>query len=37
MVVDNMTRGSCIIIDSVKSSGDCSSFVHNIETGAYID
>ena len=37
MIIDNMTRGSCIPIDSVKSSDDCSSLVHNIETGAYID
>ena len=28
-VVDNMTRGSCIPTDSVKSSDDCSNFVHN--------
>jgi len=27
MVVDNMTRGSCIPIDSVKSSDDYSSLV----------
>ena len=37
MVIDNMTRGSCIPIDSVKSSNDCSSFVHNIGTRACID
>jgi len=36
MVVDNMTQGSCIPIDSVKSSDDYSSLVHNIGTGAYI-
>ena len=32
-VVDNMTRGSCIPIDSVKSSDDYSSLVHSIGTG----
>jgi len=37
MVVDNMTRGSCIPIDSVKSSNDCFSLVHNIGTVTYID
>ena len=36
-VVDNMTRGSCIPIDSVKSSDDYSSLVHSIGTGACID
>ena len=36
-VVDNMTRGSCIPIDSVKSSDDYSSIVHSIRTGACID
>ena len=36
-VVDNMTRGSCIPIDSVKSNDDCSSLVHSIRTGACID
>jgi len=36
-VVDNMTRGSCIPIDSVKSSNDYSSLVHSIRTGACID
>jgi len=37
MVVDNMIKGNCILIDSVKSSDDCSSLVHNIRTGAYIN
>jgi len=37
MVVDNMTRENCIPIDSVKSGGDCSSLVHNIGNGAFID
>ena len=36
-VVDNMTKGSCIPIDSVKSSDDYSSLVHSIGTGACID
>ena len=36
-IFDHMTRGSCIPIDSVKSGDDCSSIVHNIRTGAYID
>ena len=36
-VVDNMTRGSCIPIDSVKSSDDYYSLVHSIETGACND
>jgi len=36
-VVDNMTRGSCIPIDSVKSSDDYSSHVHCIRTGACND
>ena len=37
IVVDNMTRESCISIDSVKSSDDYSSLVHSIGTGACID
>ena len=32
-----MTRESCISIGSVKSSDDCSSLVHNIETEVCID
>ena len=36
-VSDHMTRGCCIPTDSVKSGDDCSSLVHNIGTGAYID
>ena len=36
-VIDNMTQGSCIHIDSVKSSDDYSSLVHSIGTGACID
>jgi len=36
-VVDNMTRGSCIPIDSVRSSDDHSSLVYSIRTGACID
>jgi len=32
-----MTRGSCIPTDSVKSGDDCSSLVHKIGTGVYID
>jgi len=37
MVVDNMTRGSCIPIDYVKSGDDYSSLVYNIRIRAYID
>ena len=36
-VVDNMTRGSFIPTDSMKSRDDYSSLVHNIGTGAYVD
>ena len=36
-VVDNMTRESCIPVDFVKSDDNCSSLVHSIRTGAYID
>ena len=36
-VVDNMSRGSCIPIDTVKSSDDYSSLIHSIGTGACID
>ena len=36
-VVDYITRESCIPTDFVKSSDDCSSLVHSIGTGAYID
>ena len=36
-VVDNMTRASCIPIDSVKRSDDYSSHVHSIGTGACND
>ena len=36
-VVDNMTRRSCIPIDSVKSIDDYSSLVYSIGIGAYID
>jgi len=36
-VVDNMTRGSCILNGSIKSSDNYSSIVHSIETGACID
>jgi len=36
-VFDNMTRGSCIPIDSMKSSDDYSSLVYSIGTGACID
>ena len=36
-MVDNMTRGSCIPIDSVKSSDDNSSLVHSIGTRTCID
>ena len=32
-----MTQGSCIPIDSVKSSDDCSSLVHKIGTRTYVD
>ena len=32
-VLDNMTWGSCIPIDSVKSSDDYSSLVHSIGLG----
>jgi len=37
MVVDNVTQGSYIHIDFVKSSNDYSSLVHSIGTGACID
>ena len=36
-VVDNMTRGSCIPIDSVRSRDDYFSLVHSIETRACIN
>jgi len=36
-VVDHMTRGNCISTVSVKRGDDCSSLIHNIDTGAYID
>jgi len=36
-VVDYMTRESCIPTDSMKSGDDCSSLIHSIGTGAYID
>ena len=36
-VVDHMTRGSCIPIDSVQSRDDYSDFVHNIEIGACVE
>ena len=36
-VVDNMTQGSSIPIDSVKSSDDYSSLVYSIGTGICID
>ena len=36
-VVDNMTRGSCISTDFVKSGDDYSSLIHNIGTRAYND
>ena len=37
-VVVNMTRGSCISTDFVKSGDDdCSSLIHYIGTGTYID
>ena len=36
-VVDNMTRGSCIPTNSVKSRDDYSTLVHNIGTGPYVD
>jgi len=36
-VVDNMTRGSCIPIDFVRSSDDYSSLVLSIGTAACID
>jgi len=32
-----MTRGNFISIDFVKIGNDCSSLVHNIVIGAYID
>jgi len=32
-VVDNMTQGSCIPIDSVKSSDDYFILIHSIRTG----
>ena len=36
-VVDNMTRESCIPIDSMRSSDDYSSLVRSIGTGVCID
>jgi len=36
-VFDHMTQGSCIHTDAVKSGDDCSSLVHSIGTGVYID
>ena len=36
-IVDNMTRVSCIPIDSVKSSDDYFSHIHSIGTGACND
>ena len=36
-VVDNMTRGSCVRIDSMKSSDDYSSLFHSTRTGTCID
>ena len=36
-MIDNMTQGSCIPIDSVKSSDDYSSLVHSIGTRACFD
>ena len=36
-VVGNMTQGSCILINFVKSSDDYFSLVHSIETEACID
>ena len=36
-VGDNMTRGSYIPTDSVKSGGDYSSLVHSIGTEAHIE
>ena len=36
-VFDHMTRGSCIPTDSMKSGDDCSSLIHSIGSGAYID
>ena len=36
-VVNNLTSGRCISIDSVKSRDDYSNFVYKLEIGAYID
>ena len=36
-ISDHMTWRSFIPTDSVKSGDDCSSLIHNIESGAYID
>ena len=36
-VIDYMTRGSCILIDSVKSRDDYSDFIHNIGIGACVE
>jgi len=36
-VIDNMTRGSCIPTDSVKSGDDHFNHVHNIGDETYID
>ena len=36
-VVDNMTQGSCIPTDSVKSRDDYSNFIHKLEIGAYVN
>jgi len=36
-VFDHITRGNWIPTDSMKISDDCSSLIHNIRTGVYID
>jgi len=36
-VADNMARGHCIPIDSVKSRDDYSNSVHEIEIWVYVD
>jgi len=36
-VVNSMTRGSCILTDSVKSGDDHPNLIHNTGVGAYTD
>jgi len=36
-VVDNTTRGHCILTGSVKSENDYFNIIHNTGVGTYID